>query len=117
MPHVSASPSFQKLCLNGVELENDEKTLRDYAIVPGQILTLEILQEEKDNSTSSNVLEAGFKGTNLLPTPSQTSHNPLENDCISSKSDEWSCQQCTFLNASRDTCEMCNRDRIIITVD
>lgn len=62
--------SEQHLFYNSVELDN-ERTLLDYSILPGDIIYLKIDQavsEDIDQSSFefAHLPEIGFKGTNLL---------------------------------------------------
>jgi hypothetical protein len=114
MSHINASPSFQKLSLRGKELEDDDKTLNDYSVFPNDILTLEILKQEQLSANKSDP-EAGFAGTSLLPDSGFSGSNEMVLEASSLSSEiTWECAQCTFINANRETCEMCDAGQITI---
>ena len=124
MSHISASPSFQRLSLYGQELEDDEKMMIDYLIVPGDILTLQILQQEPDSWEAKEKkadLEAGFVGTSLLPVVARESDFAMSNELEFEASlllheISWDCAKCTFSNTgNRETCDICGHDRITIS--
>ena len=121
MSHINASPSFQRLSLDGKELEDDEKTMSDYLIVPDDILTLEILKQQQlswEAKEEKADLEAGFVGTFLLPAVARecdfAMSNELEFDAsLLPHEIFWDCTQCTFSNTgNRKTCDICGSDRI-----
>ncbi len=111
MSHLNAPPSFQKISMNGIALEEDEKTVNDYSIVPNSILTLEILEQET-YSSKDELLEAGFSGTSLLLT--HANDFAVSSPSSGSSNVTWACSQCTFVNTNRDTCEMCGFECITI---
>ena len=116
MSLVSASPSYQKLCLNGKVLDDDEKSMDYYSIKPNDILTMEILEEDESNIRAS-CPEAGFFGTGLQPMPDRDGIMSDDPYIIDTSVLIWECQHCTFLNTNRETCEMCNLDRIDVISD
>jgi hypothetical protein len=100
-------PLYQKLYHNFKELVDQDKTMKELGISPGDELEVQIFDQEHDDfagieiiyvdDTIQTIPEQGFQGTMLV------GENAIVIDLES-----WSCSICTFLNEpSSSTCSMC----------
>jgi hypothetical protein len=141
METYKVPPLYQKLYKDSVELKDIEKTMRDYSVLPGDTLEVEIYDMEVEDFVVSDhevEMEMGFAGTRLFGNShlevsssaevgnvanristkvnlDYTDVDGTENGTneLDSPNDlnPWSCSHCTFLNEIGSTCQICSNEK------
>ncbi|KAK5667165.1 hypothetical protein QVD99_006373 [Batrachochytrium dendrobatidis] len=112
MNHFHTPPMYQQLFYRDKELVQDEMTMREIGIGPGETIEIRIFEQPEhptfqDHASTST--ESGFSGTALAGImPGLASTQTQKTSSEHRNCESWTCFKCTFINPSTTKeCSMC----------